>query len=111
MIAPRHCLQTAISEYCNLLHKLALTDEEVSALKNRAYYFKNKHLYKRCRLCGEIKHIDCFYKNPLKKQKCFDECKECLKQRKKNKKKVDLGFWNKNGEYIEDIQEVDFEKE
>jgi hypothetical protein len=24
---------------------------------------------------------------------------------------VDLGFWNKDGEYIEDIQEIDLEKE
>ncbi len=26
-------------------------------------------------------------------------------------KYVDLGFWNQKGEYIEDIQEVDFSKE
>lgn len=26
-------------------------------------------------------------------------------------KPVDLGFWNKDGEYIEDIQEIDLEKE
>jgi hypothetical protein len=25
--------------------------------------------------------------------------------------KIDLGFWNQKGEYIEDLQEVDFEKE
>ena len=25
--------------------------------------------------------------------------------------KVDLGFWNQDGEYVEDVQEVDFSKE
>jgi hypothetical protein len=29
----------------------------------------------------------------------------------KEKQKVDLGFWDINKEYIEDIQEVDLEKE
>jgi hypothetical protein len=24
---------------------------------------------------------------------------------------IDLGFWNENGEYIEDFQEIDLEKE
>ena len=24
---------------------------------------------------------------------------------------IDIGFWNENGEYIEDFQEVDLEKE
>lgn len=101
----------AVTEYFRLKSCLNFTEEEILSLKNRAFYFRNKHLYKRCRLCGKIKHIDCFYKNPLKKQGRFDECKECLKKRKKEKKKVDLGFWDENGEYKEDFQEIDFSKE
>ncbi len=101
----------AISEYFKLKNRLMLTDDEISALKNRSYYFRNAHLYKRCRLCGKTKHIDCFYKNPLKKQGRFNECKDCLKKRKKEKKKVDLGFWDKNGKYKPDFQEVDFSQE
>lgn len=66
--------------------------------------------YKKCNKCGEYKRLSEFYKNPLKKQGVFDYCKKCAKEMK-NKKKVDLGFWNQEGEYIEDIQEVDFEKE
>ena len=28
-----------------------------------------------------------------------------------NLKSIDLGFWNKKGEYVEDIQEIDLTKE
>ena len=34
-----------------------------------------------------------------------------IEERIKEKQKVDLGFWNKDGEYIEDLQEIDLEKE
>lgn len=34
---------------------------------------------KQCRICGEYKVLSAFYKNPLKKFGCFDECKQCLK--------------------------------
>lgn len=72
---------------------------------------KNNSYYKRCNKCGKFKTLSEFYKNPLKKQGVFDYCKKCAIAMGKNKKKVDLGFWNQSGEYIKDIQEVDFEKE
>ena len=34
-----------------------------------------------------------------------------IEQRLREKQKVDLGFWNQEGEYVEDVQEVDFSKE
>ena len=34
-----------------------------------------------------------------------------IEDRIKEKQKVDLGFWNQDGEYVEDIQEIDLEKE
>ena len=37
---------------------------------------------KRCRICGEFKKLSAFYKNPLKKLGRFDECKECIKERR-----------------------------
>lgn len=38
---------------------------------------------KKCKLCGKIKRLSSFYKNPLKSMGVFDECKECIKQRAK----------------------------
>ena len=37
--------------------------------------------------------------------------RKSIEQRIKEKQKVDLGFWNQAGEYVEDVQEVDFSKE
>ena len=37
---------------------------------------------KQCRICGEFKKLSAFYKNPLKKLGRFDECKECIKERR-----------------------------
>lgn len=37
---------------------------------------------KRCRICGKFKKLSDFYKNPLKKFGRFDECKECIKERR-----------------------------
>ena len=37
---------------------------------------------KRCRICGKYKKLSAFYKNPLKKFGRFDECKECIKERR-----------------------------
>ena len=34
---------------------------------------------KQCRICGKVKVLSAFYKNPLKKFGRFDECKQCLK--------------------------------
>ena len=34
-----------------------------------------------------------------------------IEERIKEKQLKDIGFWNQKGEYIEDIQEVDLEKE
>lgn len=72
---------------------------------------KNNPDYKRCNKCGEYKRLSEFYKNPLKKQGVFDYCKKCAIAMGKNKKKIDLGFWDKNGKYKADFQEVDFSKE
>lgn len=72
-----------ISEYQKLKRNIILTPDEVLALKEREFYFKNKNLYKRCKNCGKIKFINEFYKNPLKKQGVFDSCKECEKERAK----------------------------
>ena len=41
---------------------------------------------KQCRICGKYKVLSAFYKNPLKKLGRFDECKECLKKKRKSKK-------------------------
>lgn len=41
---------------------------------------------KRCRICGKVKVLSAFYKNPLKKLGRFDECKECLKKIRERKK-------------------------
>lgn len=41
---------------------------------------------KQCRICGKYKVLSAFYKNPLKKLGRFDECKECLKKIKEEKK-------------------------
>lgn len=40
-------------------------------------------MVKKCKLCGKIKRLSSFYKNPLKSMGVFDECKECIKQRAK----------------------------
>ena len=37
--------------------------------------------------------------------------RKSIEQRIKEKQKVDLGFWNQDGEYVEDIQEIDLDKE
>lgn len=37
---------------------------------------------KQCRICGKYKVLSDFYKNPLKKFGRFDECKECIKERR-----------------------------
>lgn len=37
---------------------------------------------KQCRICGKSKKLSAFYKNPLKKFGRFDECKECIKERR-----------------------------
>lgn len=37
---------------------------------------------KQCRICGKYKVLSAFYKNPLKKLGRFDECKECIKERR-----------------------------
>lgn len=39
---------------------------------------------KQCRICGKFKKLSAFYKNPLKKFGRFDECKECIKERRQN---------------------------
>ena len=39
---------------------------------------------KQCRICGKYKVLSAFYKNPLKKFGRFDECKECIKERRQN---------------------------
>lgn len=83
----RHFQTNVIKEILDLKSRLILTNDEILALQERAFYYRNKHLFKRCRLCGKIKPLSAFYKNPLKKQGVFDECKECLKKRKQEKKK------------------------
>lgn len=72
-----------IGEYQRLKMQLNLTEEDILALREREFYYKNNRMFKRCRLCGTLKHINHFYKHPLKKQKVFDECKECVKSRAK----------------------------
>lgn len=42
--------------------------------------------HKRCRICGKFKKLSAFYKNPLKKFGRFDECKECLKLIRMNRR-------------------------
>lgn len=42
--------------------------------------------YKKCKTCGKVLKLDNFYKNPLKRQGVFDECKECTKKRQKEYK-------------------------
>ena len=73
----------SISEYHKLKINLILTSDEVLALKEREFCFKNEKSFKRCKSCGKIKLINEFYKNPLKKQGVFDTCKECEKERAK----------------------------
>lgn len=41
---------------------------------------------KQCRICGKYKVLSAFYKNPLKKLGRFDECKECLRKKRKSNK-------------------------
>ena len=41
---------------------------------------------KRCRICGKLKRLSAFYKNPLKKFGRFDECKQCLKLIRMNRR-------------------------
>ena len=72
-----------VSEYYRLKRSLILTPKEILALKERQFYLKHKNLFKCCSKCGKIKHIDMFYKNPLKKQGVFDACKNCEKERAK----------------------------
>lgn len=72
-----------ISEYQKLKRNIILTPDEVLALKEREFCFKNEKSFKRCKSCGKIKFINEFYKNPLKKQGVFDTCKECEKERAK----------------------------
>ena len=36
---------------------------------------------KKCKICGKIKKLSGFYKNPLKSMGVFDECKDCCKRR------------------------------
>lgn len=43
------------------------------------YFDKHGYRIKRCRICGKLKRLSAFYKNPLKKFGRFDECKQCLK--------------------------------
>lgn len=80
----------AISEYYKLKRNLILTTDEILVLKERDFYLKHKNLFKRCSKCGKIKHIDMFYKNPLKKQGVFDSCKDCEKKRAKLRRKNDI---------------------
>lgn len=76
----------AVSEYYKLKQMVQLTEAEKQALKEREYYLKNQHLFKRCIHCGTIKHISEFYKNPLKKQGIFDYCKVCARKRAKERR-------------------------
>lgn len=76
----------AVSEYYKLKQMVLLTTDEVQALKEREYYLKNQHLFKRCNRCGTIKHISEFYINPLKKQGVFDYCKVCARKRAKERR-------------------------
>lgn len=46
---------------------------------NNPYFDKHGYRIKRCRICGKLKRLSAFYKNPLKKFGRFDECKLCLK--------------------------------
>ena len=46
---------------------------------NNPYFDKHGYRIKRCRICGKLKRLSAFYKNPLKKFGRFDECKQCLK--------------------------------
>lgn len=77
---------SAINEYFNLLQQLALTAEEHKNYLEWQYYNKHPYLFKRCKTCGRIKKIEEFYKNVMKKQGVFDECKECVKARSKRQR-------------------------
>lgn len=78
--------KNAFTEYINLVRMINLTKQDIINLREREYYINNKHLFKRCKNCKQIKHKDLFYKNPLKKQGVFDECKECIKEKTRQKR-------------------------
>lgn len=59
-------------------HYIALVDiEDLSNLVSKTW-----RVVKQCRICGKFKKLSAFYKNPLKKLGRFDECKECIKERR-----------------------------
>jgi len=49
---------------------------------NNPYFGEHGYRIKRCRICGKLKRLSAFYKNPLKKLGRFDECKKCIKERR-----------------------------
>ena len=54
----------------------------------RVEKLKSNPNYKRCKICGKLKRLSEFYKNPLKKQGVFDYCKECAKEKAKRKRRA-----------------------
>lgn len=78
---------SAINEFHNLVQKLALTPEEQKNYLEWEYYNSHKNSFKCCKTCGKIKPLSEFYKNVLKKQGVFDECKECVRARTKRQRR------------------------
>lgn len=79
--------KNALSEYYKLKMKLCLTFEENAIFKNYEFFVKNRNKFKICKKCRQIKHIDEFYYHPLKKQKCTDLCKTCVRLESKLRRK------------------------
>lgn len=75
--------------------------EERKNKKNYKMYKRFQNLkadpnYKQCNCCKQYKRLTEFYKNPLKKQGVFDYCKECAKNKVKQRREYDK--FNRKGE-------------
>lgn len=76
--------QNVINKYVDEVMKKIAMDENRGARLKRKIPLEYTPDYKRCKRCGNVKHISEFYKNPLKPKGVFDYCKECAKKRQRD---------------------------